>query len=148
MGSTVLTFPLEKGVFLKEENAKMYSMSSYYLGKVIIDTPFIFAVPIVFVLIVYWMVGLADTVGQFWTFYLICALLSNCGAALGVLLSIAISDPKAIMGVIPIVVLPFALFSGFYKNSSDYPAWIGWFEYISPFYYGLEAFILNEFENL
>jgi hypothetical protein len=29
----ILTFPLEKGVFLKEQSSKMYSVGSYFLSR-------------------------------------------------------------------------------------------------------------------
>lgn len=92
----------------------------------------------------YWMIGLSNTVGQFFTFYLIVFLLSFAGNSLGLLLGSAISDAKLVPIVIPIFILPFVLFGGFYKNREDLPVWIGWFEYISPMKYAFIAFMKNE----
>ena len=33
MAPIMLTFPAERGVFLKEENAKLYRVSSYFTGS-------------------------------------------------------------------------------------------------------------------
>ncbi len=33
MNPVILTFPAERGVFLKEENAKLYKTSSYFTGS-------------------------------------------------------------------------------------------------------------------
>ena len=51
------------------------------------------------------------------------------------------------MSVSPFAIMPFMLFSGFYKNRSNFLGWIGWIEYISPLKYAFEAFATNEYEN-
>jgi ABC-type multidrug transport system permease subunit len=43
------------------------------------------------------------------------------------------------MAVVPIFILPFMLFGGFYNNRSTFASWIGWIEYLSPFKYGFEG---------
>lgn len=42
----VLTFPVDKAVFLREENAKLYRSFSYFIGKLIIDIITNFPLPI------------------------------------------------------------------------------------------------------
>ena len=59
----------------------------------------------------------------------------------------AFSDSKVAIGLLPLLILPFMLFSGFYANRKDLLVWIGWLEYISPFKYSLEASMFNEFEG-
>ncbi len=39
------------------------------------------------------------------------------------------------------------LFGGFYLNSEDYPSWLGWIQWLSPFKYALEALAHNEFSS-
>ena len=39
------------------------------------------------------------------------------------------------------------LFGGFFLNRSDFPVWLGWFEWCSPFKYALEALAHNEFSS-
>lgn len=91
----------------------------------------------------YWMIGLGNTAEQFFIFYLIFFLVSLAGNSLGLLLGAAISNVKVVSVMVPIVILPFALFSGFYKNREDLPVWIGWIQYISPMKYSFIAFIRN-----
>jgi hypothetical protein len=43
--------------------------------------------------------------------------------------------------------MPLILFSGFFSNAGSYPVWIGWFQYISPIKYALEALVYNEFDD-
>lgn len=74
----------------------------------------------------YFMIGLGNSAEQFFIFYLILLLISFTGNSLGLLLGSAISDAKLVPLMIPIFLLPFILFSGFYKNRDDLPVWIGW----------------------
>lgn len=94
--------------------------------------------------ILYWMIGLQNTPEQFFTFYLIFFLISFAGNSLGLLLGCAVSDAKLITVLIPIFILPFVLFSGFYKNRNDLPVWLSWIEYISPMKYSFISFMRNE----
>jgi len=61
LNPVMLTFPSERAVFLKEENAKLYRISSYFFGRTIIELPFSIIIPLIFTLIVYWLIGLNDT---------------------------------------------------------------------------------------
>lgn len=45
---------------------------------------------------------------------------------MGLLLGCAVSDAKLITVLMPVVILPFVLFSGFYKNRNDLPVWLSW----------------------
>lgn len=71
----ILTFPSERAVFLREENAKLYSVGPYFMGKFIVDAfPSVFF-PAISALVVYWMVGLNDeTPGKVLFFIFICAI--------------------------------------------------------------------------
>jgi hypothetical protein len=39
------------------------------------------------------------------------------------------------------------LFSGLFKNSGNFPDWIGWIQYISPIKYSFSSFLYNEVQN-
>jgi len=139
-----LVFPLERGVFLKEEGSKLYSTFNYFLSRNIVELPASFIFPLLMTLIMYWFVGLSSTPGQFFINYLIGYLLTVNGLSLGLMLGAMIEDQKAVAEVTPIILLPLFLFSGFFKNSANLPRWIGWIEYISPIKYGFSAWMQNE----
>ena len=94
------------------------------------------------------MVGLSSTAGQFFTFYLIFFLVGFAGNSLGLLIGSAVSDAKLVTVLIPISIIPFVLFSGFYKNREDLPVWLSWIEYISPMKYTFIAFVRNELDDV
>jgi ABC-type multidrug transport system permease subunit len=49
--------------------------------------------------------------------------------------------------MLPLIVLPLMLFSGFYKNRKDLPVWIGWIEYLSPIKYSFVSLATNEYQG-
>lgn len=75
-------------------------------------------------------------------------LISFAGNSLGLFLGCAVSDAKLITVLMPVVILPFVLFSGFYKNRNDLPVWLFWLEYLSPLKYGFISFIRNELNTV
>lgn len=92
----------------------------------------------------YWFVGLSSTAVQFFTFYLLSYLLTFAGMSLGLLLGSVVTDEKSMASVTPMVILPFVLFSGLFKNTGNIPAWIGWIQYISPIKYTFSGYLENE----
>jgi len=57
------------------------------------------------------------------------------------------NKPEDAVALTPVILMPLILFGGLFANSGGYPAWISWFQYISPPCYALEALIRNEFED-
>lgn len=143
MSPVILTFPLEKSVFLKEQGNKMYSVFSYFLSRNLVELPLLIIGPLLNALIVYWMIDLHPGGSYWWLFFLVSFLCSLAGNSFGLLCSSFFSDAKVASGMLPMVVLPLMLFSGFYKNRKDLPGWIGWIEYISPIKYTFVGYARN-----
>lgn len=135
-------------MFLKEEGAKLYTVTSYFLSRNIIEIPYSIIFPLLQSLIMYWFVGLSSTAAQFFTFYLVCYLISFAGMSLGLLLGSVVTDEKSVSAVTPMVLLPFFLFSGLFKNSGNLSNWIGWIQYISPVKYSFSGYLQNEVLNV
>ena len=139
-----LVFPTERSVFLKEESSKLYTTFTYFLSRNIVELPTSIIFPLIQVLIMYWFVGLANTASQFFIHYLIAYLMTLNGISLGLALGSMILDEKSVSVVTPIVLLPFFLFSGFFKNSGSLSSWVGWIQYISPIKYCFAGWVQNE----
>lgn len=121
-----IVFPKERLVFLKEEGSRLYGTGLFFLSRNIVEMPYLVLIPLVMQLIFYWMVDFGGTVGSFFTFYFIFFLLSLSGSSLGLLLGSMISDAKVVSLLVPVMILPFVLFSGFFKNREDLPVWLFW----------------------
>jgi len=97
----------------------------------------------IYQLLNYWMIGLGNSPEQFFTMYLIILFLSFAGTSLGFLIGSIITDPTMVSNLPTVVMLPFLIFSGFFKNDANMPDWIGWIRYISPFNYCFTALVKN-----
>lgn len=74
-------------------------------------------------------------------------MISLVGNSLGLIIGSAFSDTKVAAGMMPACVVPFMLFGGFFANRDNLFVGIRWFEYVSPFKYGFDAHINNNFEE-
>lgn len=147
MSPVMLTFPLEKTVFLKEQGNKMYSVVSYFMSRNLVELPILIIGPLLKSLIVYWMIDLHSGASYFFLFLLVSFLCGLAGNSFGLLTSSFFTDAKVAAGILPMVVLPLMLFSGFYKNRHDLAGWIGWIEYISPIKYTFVGYARNEYRG-
>lgn len=59
--NTVLAFQGERPIFLREQANQMYSVRSYYLARIMVDTPIQLLLPLFFSLIIYFNIGLTIT---------------------------------------------------------------------------------------
>ncbi len=100
-------------------------------------------IPLLYLLVNYWMVGLANTAAQFFTMYFIIVVISFTATSIGLFIGAFFDNPKFASSLIP-VFMPFLLaFSGMFKNYQSIPAWIGWLRFLSPFNYNYTALLKN-----
>lgn len=145
---TILSFPIERAVFIREHSSKMYGVGEYYLAKNIVETPFILFFTTVYVIIVYFTAGLRNDGAEHFFIFLAGFLLHClCAQSLGYAVGTLFSRVSEAMATINILVMPFILFSGTLINDDSMPRWLHWIKYISPIKYINEIVCLNEFEN-
>lgn len=81
------------------------------------------------------MTGLRLEASAFFIFMGIMTIMSMTGVSIGYILGSSFNDANTAISMGMAIVVPFMLFSGYYKNRSDYASWIGWVEYCVPFKY-------------
>ena len=80
---SVLTFQLERDVFIREQANKMYKPSVYILAKNIVELPATFIAPLFTLLIAYWAVQYS----HFFKIYLTMVLVVQCALGIGLFIS-------------------------------------------------------------
>jgi ATP-binding cassette subfamily G (WHITE) protein 1/ATP-binding cassette subfamily G (WHITE) protein 2 len=142
----VNTFPSERVLFYREHANNMYSMPAFFFAKIFADLPFQLVYPTIFSIISYFMVGFqSDRFALFWFLVL---LVANVGASMGLLVGIKAKDATTAISSVPLVVIPFMLFSGFLINVDSTPPYFIWIEYLSPIKYCFQGIAINEFTDL
>lgn len=133
-------------MYQRERASRMYRISSYYIAKQISELPQQFAIPFIIVVSVYWIGGLKSDFGDFVVFSVIVISMVFSVNSFG--MTVGAIVPAGIAAIfVPSLLLILFLVAGFYINPSNFPDWIGWLKYFSPFYYSFLAIVYNQFND-
>jgi hypothetical protein len=118
------TFGGEKAVFKREYASRVYGLSAYFWSRFLVDTPIRIVAPFVFSVITYWMIGYQAVASKFLIYAAIIILMDNVGAAMGLFLGCLFNNLEVALAVVPMLLLPLMVFSGFLSNLDTIPVWL------------------------
>ena len=127
---SVLTFQLERDVFLREQANKLYSPTAYFAAKNSIETFVAILSPLIQCLVLYWFIGYQNSAGADWTYffevYLAMEFVAQCGMGIGLFISCIAPNMVTATSIAPAFTMPIVLFGGFIANTETIPSWLGW----------------------
>ncbi|XP_076296278.1 ATP-binding cassette sub-family G member 1 isoform X3 [Lasioglossum baleicum] len=138
MTITILSFPLELPVLLKENFNRWYSLKSYYLAITVSDIPFQAIFCVLYVTIVYFMTSQPADMMRFSMFLGTCLLISFVAQSVGLVVGAAMNVQNGVF-LAPVMSVPFLLFSGFFVSFDAIPVYLRWITYLSYIRYGFEG---------
>ncbi|KAI7728690.1 hypothetical protein M8C21_019061 [Ambrosia artemisiifolia] len=127
--TAIFTFPQERAMLKKERAADMYKLSAYFIARTTSDIPLDLILPLIFLLIVYFMAGLLLTAQAFFLTMLIVFLCIVAAQGLGLAIGAAVMDLNKATTMASVVVMAFMLAGGFFVK--DVPVFISWLSYLS-----------------
>ncbi|XP_076756289.1 protein white isoform X2 [Xylocopa sonorina] len=146
--AVINVFCAELPIFLREHRNGMYRTDVYFLCKTLAEAPIFVAVPLLFTIIVYPMIGLYPGIDHFFVTAGIVALIANVSTSFGYLISCISNNLSMALSIGPPVIIPFLLFGGFFLNTASVPFYFEWFSYLSWFRYGNEALLINQWSEV
>ncbi|XP_017798284.1 PREDICTED: ATP-binding cassette sub-family G member 4 [Habropoda laboriosa] len=138
MTITILSFPLELPVLLKENFNRWYSLKAYYLAITVSDIPFQAVFCIMYVTIVYFLTSQPTDGMRFSMFLGTCLLISFVAQSVGLVVGAAMNVQNGVF-LAPVMSVPFLLFSGFFVSFDAIPVYLRWITYLSYIRYGFEG---------
>lgn len=138
MTITILSFPLEMPVLIKEHFNRWYSLRSYYLAITVSDIPFQAIFCIIYVVIVYLLTSQPLEWFRFSMFLSSCLLISFVAQSVGLVVGAAMNVQNGVF-LAPVMSVPFLLFSGFFVSFNAIPIYLRWITYLSYIRYGFEG---------
>ncbi|XP_018319945.1 ATP-binding cassette sub-family G member 4 isoform X2 [Agrilus planipennis] len=138
MTITILSFPLEMPVLLKEHFNRWYSLRSYYMAITISDIPFQTIFCVLYVTIVYFMTNQPMELSRYGMFLAACLLVSFVAQSVGLVVGAAMNVQNGVF-LAPVMSVPFLLFSGFFVSFDAIPVYLRWITYLSYIRYGFEG---------
>mmetsp|Transcript_36921 Transcript_36921/g.83513 ORF Transcript_36921/g.83513 Transcript_36921/m.83513 type:complete len:612 (+) Transcript_36921:50-1885(+) len=140
---TLLTFPFERPVFLREKFAGMYGAGPYMLSKTLVEVVLVVAQTIVVVTIDY---PLMSWHGNFFMHVIGFSALGLATSSFGLLMGCAVTDIKTAMELAPAVLVPQILFAGFFIRIEQIPSALRWLQYVCSLKWGVNVILATELD--
>ncbi|KAL4591883.1 hypothetical protein LXL04_004857 [Taraxacum kok-saghyz] len=144
--TAIFTFPQERAMLKKERAVDMYKLSAYFMARTTSDLPLDLFLPVIFLLIVYFMGGLRLTAHSFFLTMLIVFLCIVAAQGLGLAIGAAVMDLNKATTLASVTVMAFMLAGGFFVK--DVPIFISWLSYLSFNYHTYRLLLKVQYEDI
>mmetsp|Transcript_141 Transcript_141/g.287 ORF Transcript_141/g.287 Transcript_141/m.287 type:complete len:332 (+) Transcript_141:1-996(+) len=139
---TLLSFPEERPVFVREYSTNHYGVIAYFVSRLAMEALITFFQVLLLLVITYFMVDLQTNFFQFLAIEYTLAMSSTAAA---VFLGCAVEDPTMATEFLPLLFVPQLLFAGFFVRTDLIPVWLRWAQYLCSLTYGVRLALLVEF---
>eukprot|EP00941_MAST-03F_sp_MAST-3F-sp1_P002942 g2942.t1 len=134
---TLLSFPQERPIFLREYASGVYGATSYFLSKLMVEVPKTFMVCGIIFLVCYWLVGFQSS---FFGLVLITALFGLVASSVALLIGSLSRNVEVGIQLTPLLFVPQLLFAGFYIPINEIPEWLSWAQYLCSLKYDVKYY--------
>eukprot|EP00656_Telonema_subtile_P038498 TRINITY_DN4343_c0_g1_i6.p1 TRINITY_DN4343_c0_g1~~TRINITY_DN4343_c0_g1_i6.p1 ORF type:complete len:577 (-),score=115.34 TRINITY_DN4343_c0_g1_i6:120-1850(-) len=139
MTPTIMVFAVNLPMYMKEHKEGQYSLTSLFCSKMLMDIPAIIAIPLMFSLGFYFMLGLPANAPTYFGFVGVLAMTSCASSGVGYVLGIGAPNATVANMGLPMVLIPNMLLSGFMLNVDDIPVYLQPLQWLAFIKYGLAA---------
>ncbi|GAA0159773.1 ATP-binding cassette [Lithospermum erythrorhizon] len=144
--TAIFTFPQERAMISKERAADMYRLSAYFVARTTSDLPLDLILPVLFLVVVYFMAGLRHDVGSFFLTIITVFLCILAAQGLGLFIGATLMDIKKATTLASVTVMTFMLAGGFFVK--NVPIFIKWLRYLSFNYHTYKLLLKVQYEHI
>ncbi|KAJ4750322.1 ABC transporter G family member 2 [Rhynchospora pubera] len=144
--TAIFTFPQERAMLNKERSVDMYKLSAYFMARTTSDLPLDLLLPVIFLVIVYFMAGLKETATAFFLTMLIVFLCIIAAQGLGLAIGASLLDVKKATTLASVTVMTFMLAGGFFVKRV--PSFISWLRYLSFNYHTYRLLLKVQYDEI
>ncbi|KAJ2929810.1 hypothetical protein H1R20_g7294, partial [Candolleomyces eurysporus] len=138
----------QRPIVVRHEKAALYHPFVESLAHTLVDVPVTLVIMTFFSIILYFMVGLQRSAGQFFTFYLFATVMSLTMKSWFRAIAAAFKNEATAQTVAGISILALSIYTGYNIPKPTMIGALRWITYINPLAYGFEAVLTNEFRTL
>ncbi|KKF95265.1 ABC transporter G family member 11 [Ceratocystis platani] len=146
MGETLSTFS-GRSILAKHKEFAMYHPAAFCIAQIVADIPVMAMQVTTFSIIVYFMAGLKDTAGAYFTHWALIYVTAFCMTAFFRLCGAAFPTFDAASKVSGFIISMVSTYAGFMIPKPDMHPWFVWMYWINPLSYSFEALLANEFHG-
>ncbi|KAM7262319.1 hypothetical protein ACFE04_021396 [Oxalis oulophora] len=144
--TAIFTFPQERAMLGKERSADMYRLSAYFLARTTSDLPLDLLLPVLFLVIVYFMAGLRKSAEPFFLTVLTVLLCIVAAQGLGLAIGATLMDLKKATTLASVTVMTFMLAGGYFV--AKVPVFVSWIRYMSFNYHTYRLLLKVQYEHI
>ncbi|KAK8315338.1 hypothetical protein V6Z12_D01G234100 [Gossypium hirsutum] len=144
--TAIFTFPQERAMLGKERAADMYRLSAYFLARTTSDLPLDLILPVLFLLVVYFMAGLKLSASHFFLSMLTVFLCIVAAQGLGLAIGATLMDLKRATTLASVTVMTFMLAGGYFVKKV--PVFISWIRYMSFNYHTYKLLLKVQYQDI
>ncbi|KAK7861728.1 hypothetical protein R5R35_008701 [Gryllus longicercus] len=141
-------WPAERPLLARELRAGLYRPHLYYIAKQAAMLPGLVVEPVLFVLIMYWLVGLRPTFYAFAMSLLVVTITMNVATACGSFFGNAFESVSVAMAYLVPFDYALMITSGLFIKLSSLPPLVGWVRHASWFMYANEALSILQWDGV
>ncbi|KAJ6923933.1 hypothetical protein NC652_017296 [Populus alba x Populus x berolinensis] len=144
--TAIFTFPQERAMLSKERAADMYRLSAYFLARTTSDLPLDLVLPVLFLLVVYFMAGLRMSAAPFFLTMLTVFLSIIAAQGLGLAIGATLMDLKRATTLASVTVMTFMLAGGYFVKRV--PVFVSWIRYMSFNYHTYNLLLKVQYKHM
>eukprot|EP00536_Pseudo-nitzschia_multiseries_P002974 jgi/Psemu1/295043/fgenesh1_pm.42_\ len=140
--SSLMEFPKDRPVFLREYSTNHYSVLPYFLAKFTLECFTVLVQVAAQLLVAFFLMGFQM---NFFHFLALNFMLAIASTSIGIFIGSCVEDPTVAAVFMPALIVPQLLFSGFFIQTNLIPEFLRWAQYLCSLTYAIRLASIYEF---